>query len=770
MALKTVDVPKGFEGIFAQAEEVVSGYFAGLSRDPSQAAIEIGGERYILVRAASLSIEFFALVRRLFGAGRETDADEYARNILFDLAHAIGKSDAENFHAKMDLKDPVARLSAGPIHFAHSGWASVKIFPESRPSPDNDYFLTYDHPHSFEADAWLRSGQTSAAPVCIMNAGYSSGWCEASFGIPLVAVETSCRAKGDACCRFIMAPPETIAEHLERNVQGHVGHASKEARNNIPELFARKRLEDELRKSEERFRKMTATAQDAIIMMAPAGNISFWNAAAERTFGYAREEALGKNVHQLIVPAGHLPQIHKAFAKFQQTGQGAAVGQTIEIEAVRKNGEVFPVELSLSALELEGQWHAIAIVRDTTERKAAAEALRKKDEELRHSQKMEAVGVLAGGTAHAFNNLLQVIKGYTEFVMDDFAPESRHHRDLERVLEAADRAAALTGQLASFSRRQVLQRKNVDPNEMMANLVDSLGPVVGEDIQVELQMGDNVGVAYADAEELQQVLLNLCLNAREAMPSGGKLLLGADIAVLDRAFCDRHPESHPGRHVALSVTDTGCGIPPEAMEHIFEPFFTTKGVEEGAGLGLATVYGIVQQHGGAIHVDSEPGKGTCVKIYLPTVDAADESDSSPRSETASRGTETILIAEDEPMVRDMAERIFESAGYSVLAASDGEEALHMFAENRDDISLVVLDVMMPKLNGHQVFARIKAADPDAKVVFCTAHDPETADSRSILDNNLRLVSKPFDTNVLLSTVREVLDEVEQFRAAETVAQ
>ena len=770
MALKTVDVPKGFESIFAQAEEVVSSYFAGLSRDPSQASIEIGGERYILVRAASLSIEFFALVRRLFGTGREDDADEFARNILFDLAHAIGKSDAESFHAKMDLKDPVARLSAGPIHFAHSGWASVKIFPESRPSPDNDYFLTYDHPHSFEADAWLRSGQTSAAPVCIMNAGYSSGWCEASFGIPLVAVETLCRVKGDPCCRFIMAPPETIAEHVERHFRGHAEHASQKALGNVPELFARKRLEGELRKSEERFRKMTATAQDAIIMMAPAGNISFWNAAAERTFGYAREEALGKNVHQLIVPAGYLPQVHKAFREFRQTGQGAAVGQTIEIEAIRKNGEVFPVELSLSALELEGEWHAIGIIRDITERKAAEEALRRKDEQLRHSQKMEAVGVLAGGTAHAFNNLLQVIKGYTEFVMDDFAPESRHHQDLKRVLEAADRAAALTGQLASFSRRKVLQRKNVDPNEVMASLLDTLGSIVGEDIHVELQAVENVGVAYADVEEIQQVLLNLCLNAREAMPSGGKLVLGTGSAILDKAFCDRHPESRQGRHVALSVTDTGCGIPPEAMEHIFEPFFTTKGVEEGAGLGLATVYGIVQQHGGAIHVDSEPGKGTCVTIYLPTVDAAEETDSGSRGETASGGTETILLAEDEPMVRDMAKRIFESAGYRVLAASDGEEALRMFQENRGDISLVVLDVMMPKLNGHEVYAQIKAADPDAKVVFCTAHDPETADSRSILENNLHLIPKPFDTKMLLRTVRDVLDEVEQFHAVEPVAQ
>ncbi len=770
MALKTVDVPKDLEHIFAQAERVVSSYFAGLSRDPSRAAIEVGGERYILVRAASLSIEFFALVRRLFGAGQEAEADEFARNILFDLAHAIGKSDAESFHEKMDLKDPIARLSAGPIHFAHSGWASVKISPESRPSPDKDYFLTYDHPHSFEADAWLRSGQESVAPVCVMNAGYSSGWCEASFGLSLVAVETLCRAKGDSCCRFVMASPDNIAEHIGGHAQGGCEVAPREKLAHVPELFARKRLEDELRRSEERSRKMTATAQDAIIMMDPTGKVSFWNAAAEKTFGYAREEAMGQNVHELLVPTGYLPLVHEAFHRFRKTGQGAAVGETVELEAIRKNGETFPVELSLSALELEGAWHAIAIVRDISQRKAAEEADRKKDERLRYSDKMKAVGILAAGMAHAFNNLLQIIKGYTEFVMDDLAPDERHHQDLQHVVEATNRATTLTRQLVSFSRQQALERKNMDPNEVLANLAEMVKPVVGDQIHLELLAEDNVGTVYADAAELQEALLNLCLNARDAMPSDGQLVLGSDSAILDQAFCDRHPDLRPGHHVVLSVTDTGCGIPPEAMEHVFEPFFTTKGVEEGAGLGLATVYGIVQQHGGAIHIASEPGTGTRVSIYLPTEDAATETDAGPRAEPALGGAETILVAEDEPMVRDMTTRIFEKAGYRVLAASDGEEALHMFRENRNDISLVLLDVVMPKFNGHEVFAQIKAADPDAKVVFCTGHDPKTDESRTILDKNLRLVAKPFDTTVLLNTVREVLDEVEQFQAAESVAQ
>lgn len=768
MALKTVDVPKDLEHVFAQAESVVSSYFAGFSRDPSRAAIEVGGERYILVRAASLSIEFFALVRRLFGSGQEADADEFARNILFDLSHAIGKSDAESFHEKMELNDPIARLSAGPVHFAHSGWASVKISTESRPSPDKDCFLTYDHPHSFEADAWLRSGEHSAAPVCVMNAGYSSGWCEASFGIPLVAVETLCRAKGDPCCRFVMASPETIAEHVKRHAQGDCDGVSPEAMAHVPELFARKRLEDELRKSEERFRKMTATAQDAIIMMDPNGKVSFWNAAAEKTFGYARQEAMGQNVHQLLVPAEYQPQVERAFPRFRETGQGAVMGQTVELQATRKNGQRFPVELSLSSLQLEGKWHAIAIVRDITERKAAEEALRKQEERLRYLDKMKAVGILAGGMAHAFNNLLQIIKGYTEFVMDDLAPEERHYQDLQRVVEATNRATTLIRQLVSFSRQQALERKRLEPNEVLSNLVDLVKPVIGEHIRLELQTNDDAGTVYADAGELQEGLLNLCLNACDAMPSGGQLTLGTDSAVLDQAFCDRHPELRPGHYVVLSVRDTGCGIPPEAMEHVFEPFFTTKGVEEGAGLGLATVYGIVQQHGGAVDIDSEPDKGTCVRIYLPAAAPADADDNGSQAQSAAGGTETILLAEDEPMVRDMTTRIFETAGYRVLAASDGEEALQMFQENRDTISLVLLDVVMPKFNGHEVFAQIKAADPDAKVVFCTGHDPDTDDFRTILEKHLPLIAKPFDTKVLLNTVREVLDEAEPFQTAEPV--
>ena len=246
MNLKTVNVPEGMEPLFAKAEETVAKYFGDRREDPSKGTIEISGERYVLVRAPALSVEFFALVKGLFGPAREEEAEEFARDLLFDLAHSIGKSDARNFHHKMGLADPIERLSAGPIHFAHSGWAFVDISETSRPSPDENYFLLYDHPYSFEADAWIRAGTRSKSRVCIMNAGYSSGWCEESFGVTLVASEIMCRAEGAPHCRFVMAPPHRIQEHIARQAQSQPDLPARSRAQSVPDFFGRKRLEEEL--------------------------------------------------------------------------------------------------------------------------------------------------------------------------------------------------------------------------------------------------------------------------------------------------------------------------------------------------------------------------------------------------------------------------------------------------------------------------------------------------------------------------------------------
>ena len=267
MALKTVKAPPEMEPLFAKAEEVVARYFAERHHDPSKGTIEIAGQRYVLVRAAALSVEFFALLEDLFGKGNEAKANDFARNILFDLSHAIGRSDAQSFHTEMGLTDPIERLSAGPVHFAHSGWAFVDISPDSRPSPDQDYYMIYDHPFSFEADAWIQSGHGSEFPVCIMNAGYSSGWCENSFDMTLVASEILCRARGDECCRFIMAPPERIEEHIERYLEGKPEFAGKRHAYAIPDFFARKRIEEELRRAKEEAEAATVAKSEFLAKM-----------------------------------------------------------------------------------------------------------------------------------------------------------------------------------------------------------------------------------------------------------------------------------------------------------------------------------------------------------------------------------------------------------------------------------------------------------------------------------------------------------------------
>jgi PAS domain S-box-containing protein len=398
------------------------------------------------------------------------------------------------------------------------------------------------------------------------------------------------------------------------------------------------------------------------------------------------------------------------------------------------------------------------LVEDITEGKLAEESVRKKDEQLGEAQKLNAVGLLAGGIAHEFNNLLQVIGGYTTCAMEDLSPREQRYEDLQRVRTATDRAAALTRQLLGFSRRRILQPDNVDPNQLVGDLAQMLQSLVGDRISVEVVLRENIGTVYADPGELQQALLNLCLNARDAMPSGGTLLLNTDTVILAEPVWESGFQIEPGRYVVFGITDTGQGISAEVQQHIFEPFFTTKGVGKGTGLGLAMVYGMVQQHRGAIHVDSEPGKGTTFKVYLPEGGKDREEKGTEEPVPVPRGRETILVAEDEPMVRSLAVRILERGGYRVLAASDGEEALRVFKENSRDISLTLLDAIMPTLTGHEVYRHIKAEYPGARVLFASGYDSETARSGFIFQERLRLIEKPFDADTLLRAVREALDE------------
>ncbi len=375
------------------------------------------------------------------------------------------------------------------------------------------------------------------------------------------------------------------------------------------------------------------------------------------------------------------------------------------------------------------------------------------------------MGQLAGGVAHEFNNLLQAISGYANYAMEGLSPQEERYSDLEQILKASERATALTRQLLGFSRRRAIEPKNIDSNQLVRDLAKLVRPAIGEHISMEFALADDVGTVYADGGELQQALLNLCINARDAMPSGGSILLKTERVFLTAPCWDSQFNIEPGEYVVFGVADTGCGIPRDIQQRVFEPFFTTKAVGKGTGLGLALVYGIVRQHNGAIHLYSEVGIGTTFKLYLPGARESAESGCAEEIGSSPRGRELILVAEDEPMVRKLTVRTLERAGYQVLAATDGEEAMRIFQANSNTISLAVLDAIMPKHTGHEVQRYIKQISPDARVVFCTGYDPEMARSQCLVDDNVLVIQKPFAPQTLLSAVRRALDAEPQCQPA-----
>lgn len=379
------------------------------------------------------------------------------------------------------------------------------------------------------------------------------------------------------------------------------------------------------------------------------------------------------------------------------------------------------------------------------------------EEELRQAQKLEGVGQLAGGIAHEFNNLLQVISNYTRYGMEGLDPSGERYGDLQQVLEAADRATTLTRQLLGFSRRNVVQLKTIDANLVVRDLLKLVRPTIGGHIILKAVPSSEAVTIYADPGELKQALFNLCLNARDAMPSGGKLTIKTDSISLKEPLREPNFDIPPGRFVVFSISDTGCGIPHDIQQRIFEPFFTTKEVGKGTGLGLAMVYGFVMRHKGAVRIESEVGKGTNIILYLPFEENCTPAECQEEACSQRGGTETILIAEDDPSVRRLTVRILEKAGYKVLAAADGKEALRLFDEHRPEITLVVLDVVMPYYTGHEVCCRIQDADPQMKVMLCTGYDQETAQSENPACQNTPILQKPYTAPTLLAKVREVLD-------------
>jgi CheY-like chemotaxis protein len=371
---------------------------------------------------------------------------------------------------------------------------------------------------------------------------------------------------------------------------------------------------------------------------------------------------------------------------------------------------------------------------------------------------MEAIGTLAGGIAHDFNNVLNVIIGFSEIIQMSLKKDDPLRDSLNEILSAADRATQLTRSLLAFSRKQIMELKEVDLNEIVRGVKKMLARIIGEDIELSTDLADADLTVMADYSQIEQVLMNLATNARGAMPAGGKLLIETKRFELDQDFIYAHGFGQPGTYALLSVTDTGTGIDDETKEKIFEPFFTTKELGEGTGLGLSMAYGIIKQHNGYVNVYSKPGEGTIFKIYLPLIGrSAPEAPDTTTPPSVQGGTETVLIAEDYEAVRTLTSNMLRQFGYTVIESKDGEDAVRQFATHQDKIDLLLFDVIMPKKNGKEAYEEIRMMKPGIKALFMSGYTADLIHTTGILDEGLNFISKPVSLNVLLRRVREVLD-------------
>jgi two-component system, cell cycle sensor histidine kinase and response regulator CckA len=426
------------------------------------------------------------------------------------------------------------------------------------------------------------------------------------------------------------------------------------------------------------------------------------------------------------------------------------IGEEIAVNAMRAGAQDYVIKGNAARLlpAIQRELREAEVRRDRTQIA----------QRLRHLEKFEALGKLAGGVAHDFNNVIGAIMGWAELGFDRVSSDSPEAKLFRNIGEQAKRAAGLTRQLLAYARRQVLEPKNIDLNVMVKETTTLLQKTIGEQIDVKMVLAPDLQITRADPSQIEQVVMNLCFNARDAMPKGGQLLIETRNIDLDGYFCKQHADTQPGRYIQLSVCDTGVGMDATTMERIFEPFFTTKEIGKGTGLGLATVMGIVKQHGGLLDVYSEPGKGTAFRVYLPAIDGVAEPPHQMNDAPVRGGTETILVAEDHDGMREMAQQILESLGYQLLLARDGKEAVDLFGAHRNSISLVLLDVIMPKLDGIDTYEQMCKAKPSVPVIFTSGYSDHGPMLASLTQKGATILQKPYGSKVLARRVRELLDE------------
>jgi PAS domain S-box-containing protein len=510
----------------------------------------------------------------------------------------------------------------------------------------------------------------------------------------------------------------------------------------------RELAEQALRDSEARHRAILESSLDGVVVFRANGEILEFNAAAEAMFDRRREDVIGLNAGDIIMPASLREAHGRSLVHYVERQTNGTINERVEMSAARADGTEFRVEVSLVPIAGSRQLLS-ASIRDITDRL-------KLEEQLRQSQKLQAIGQLAGGVAHDFNNLLTIVMGYTEAILTDIEPSHPMFEAATQIHDAGERAALLTRQLLLFGRKAILEPRPVDLNAVIQHTSTMLRRLIGEDVTLATILAPGLTRIQIDRGQIEQVILNLCLNARDAMPRGGRITIETRSTAFGEHYCRTHPSHLPGEFLELSVTDTGTGMTPEVVEHLFEPFFTTKGPGKGTGLGLATVYGIVQQAGGFITVETTPGLGSVFRVFLPSIVSVESQPNVPQAPPPTPGREMVLLVEDEDAVRRLARLSLERHGYTVMEAASGEEALTLSDSYAGTIDILVTDVVMAGMSGREVSEWLRSSRPELKVLFMSGYNDDAVVRNGVGDTPTAFLQKPFDSRILATRIREVL--------------
>jgi len=542
-------------------------------------------------------------------------------------------------------------------------------------------------------------------------------------------------------------------DELERRVEERTLDLSRSNELLTKQIEERKQAEETLCESEARFRLLFENSPDAIFVESTKGYVLDVNPTACQLHGLERKELIGKHVIELV-PPGEKEQVSQDFPKLARGELDGVEGYSTTVD-----GRSIPVELRTRPIVYSGKPAVLLLVRDITRRKQAEEALRKSEEQLLHSSKMEAVGRLAGGMAHDFNNLMTAVTCYSELLLDRLRGNTSVCNDIEEIKKAGERAASLTRQLLAFSRRQIMEQEVLDVNTVVAEMERMLRRLIGEDIEVNRVREDGPVRVKADRGQIEQVIMNMAINAKDAMPSGGRLTIKTETVVLNEYYYRDNAEARPGNYVCLSVDDTGAGMSEGIIQNIFEPFFTTKGVGKGTGLGLSVAYGIIKQHEGWISVASEPGRGTSFKVYLPLFSERSEEEAKETIHLGDlRGNgERILVVEDEEGVREMTLKALSESGYTVLEASTVKEAMGIFEREKGEFHLIFSDVVLPDESGIRLIDRLLALKPGLPVILSSGYMDDKLQWPVIKEKGFRFLQKPYTLSNLLRAVKEAME-------------